>query len=481
MKKEKKQRNFNHFSFYKKSKFKSSGITLIALIITIIVLLILAGVTIAAITGNESAMNKAVESKEKNEQGAELDAIKLAVVSSVTNGLDGYVETSSLKSSLTGLIQENPEDVIIGDGPWVVTSTLGRVYEINKNATINELTGLVLTPRNITLSIEGDTYEEKNITVRLIDIEGTLTWSDSTDIIDITPSSDGKSATIKAKKNGTETVTVTCSNGDSAECIVKVTKEMPLATSILQIDATAMTSSKKSPYVYYYSKDGNDENKILCRVLYNDSVHGLQIISDSSVESITLGKTDPLYTTGTTTEKAHNSYNNAIENLNNYAENYINKDDNIISDARCVGSVSNVTGNLFANKDDEILLTNPNNYSYLEPFVEKGYKWSDTHYGEEEGTDYYQMGQLGIRQITYQYWLASRYATYDRWGGTVFMRYVDNRNGGSLGSNQFFNIPTGDGKNYTLQLRPVFLITSSTRISGGTGISTDPYILEAGE
>ena len=41
------------------------GITLIALIITIIVLLILAGVTIAAITSNESAPNKAVEARKK--------------------------------------------------------------------------------------------------------------------------------------------------------------------------------------------------------------------------------------------------------------------------------------------------------------------------------------------------------------------------------------------------------------------------------
>ena len=40
---------------------KSKGITLIALVITIIVLLILAGVTINAIVGNESAMEKAAQ------------------------------------------------------------------------------------------------------------------------------------------------------------------------------------------------------------------------------------------------------------------------------------------------------------------------------------------------------------------------------------------------------------------------------------
>ncbi|MBO4292976.1 MAG: hypothetical protein J5881_01095 [Clostridia bacterium] len=167
-------------------------------------------------------MEKATEAREKDKQGTELEAIKLAVVNSVASGLDGFVDITSLKSGLNGLIQENPEDVIIGDGPWVVTSTLGKVYEINKNSIVNELTGLVLTPKSLTLTIEGDTYEEKTINARLIDIDGNLTWSDSTDIIDITPSADGMSATIKAKKAGTEAITVNCSNGDTAECAVKV-------------------------------------------------------------------------------------------------------------------------------------------------------------------------------------------------------------------------------------------------------------------
>ena len=102
MKKEKNQRNFNHFSFYKKNKFKSSGITLIALIITIIVLLILAGVTIAAITSNESAPNKAVEAREENDKGAMKDAAALKA----TNLIQEYMEKKYIsKQSLgTGIV-----------------------------------------------------------------------------------------------------------------------------------------------------------------------------------------------------------------------------------------------------------------------------------------------------------------------------------------------------------------------------------------
>ena len=42
------------------------GITLIALVITIIVLLILAGVTIATLTGDNGILTKAQNAKEKN-------------------------------------------------------------------------------------------------------------------------------------------------------------------------------------------------------------------------------------------------------------------------------------------------------------------------------------------------------------------------------------------------------------------------------
>ena len=44
----------------------NKGITLIALVITIIVLLILAGVTIATLTGDNGILTKAQNAKEKN-------------------------------------------------------------------------------------------------------------------------------------------------------------------------------------------------------------------------------------------------------------------------------------------------------------------------------------------------------------------------------------------------------------------------------
>lgn len=53
------------------------GITLIALVITIIVLLILAGITIALITSNDSAPSKATEAKIMQDVGAAKDSLAI--------------------------------------------------------------------------------------------------------------------------------------------------------------------------------------------------------------------------------------------------------------------------------------------------------------------------------------------------------------------------------------------------------------------
>ena len=62
-----------------------NGITLIALVITIIVLLILAGVTIATLTGDNGILTKAQNAKEKNAQKTVEEQINLAVQASRIN------------------------------------------------------------------------------------------------------------------------------------------------------------------------------------------------------------------------------------------------------------------------------------------------------------------------------------------------------------------------------------------------------------
>ena len=68
---------------------KNQGITLIALVITVIVLLILAGVTIATLTGDNGILTRTSESKEKTEEAQEKEGLKLEITEA-RSGEDGY-------------------------------------------------------------------------------------------------------------------------------------------------------------------------------------------------------------------------------------------------------------------------------------------------------------------------------------------------------------------------------------------------------
>ena len=82
-----------------KTKFKNAkGITLIALVITIIVLLILAGVTIATLTGDNGILGKANDAKTQTEQAKEDENLKIAIAGSY--GTDGKLNLKDLKDNL---------------------------------------------------------------------------------------------------------------------------------------------------------------------------------------------------------------------------------------------------------------------------------------------------------------------------------------------------------------------------------------------
>jgi len=59
---------------------RKNGVTLIALVITIIVLLILAGVTIAMLTGDNGIISKAQKAKDSTEEAKERENAELKVV-----------------------------------------------------------------------------------------------------------------------------------------------------------------------------------------------------------------------------------------------------------------------------------------------------------------------------------------------------------------------------------------------------------------
>ena len=112
------------------------GITLIALVITIVVLLILAGVTIATLTGENGILTKATEAKTNTEIASEKEAIGLAYNASKTNNKGGDVTDQNLNDEFD-INGTNAKAIDNGDGTiTVIFNDSLREYTIASDGNI---------------------------------------------------------------------------------------------------------------------------------------------------------------------------------------------------------------------------------------------------------------------------------------------------------------------------------------------------------
>ena len=249
-------------NFYKNKK----GITLIALVITIIVLLILAGVTIATITSNESAPNKAVEARQKNEEGAAKDAATLLVAGKIQSYYEAkYVDrTSNAGTILTYLEEElSTSKNVTTDGYKIVVAG-GRITATKTGETAAFVQGTVSSEGVITwidpvpitsigafTPANPEVGEGREITLSVAinaDATDSVIWSSKDETVATVVSSGQNTATVTGVvgKAG-ETATITAKNADnskSAEVTVTV------------IEAPVEASAKTSYVGYYAEVDG---------------------------------------------------------------------------------------------------------------------------------------------------------------------------------------------------------------------------------
>ena len=185
-----------------KTKKNTRGITLIALVITIIVLLILAGVTIAALSGDNGILKRAAESKTKTEKEDALEQLKLSIMTATTEGL-GVPDKTVLRNELTkaGFVVKTEGD----DLPWEVTSGK-NIFTINEDLTIDQVSGIGLSKKEVKLY----NGESETITASLTEgVVGAITWESSNRNVatvengKITATGTSGEATITAKVSGT--------------------------------------------------------------------------------------------------------------------------------------------------------------------------------------------------------------------------------------------------------------------------------------
>ena len=93
-----------------------NGITLIALVVTIIVLLILAGISISMLTGQNGILNRAIEAKEKTQVANEKETVNMAAMEALTEG-KGTITKEILTKTMKSYLGKNDVE-LTGNGPW---------------------------------------------------------------------------------------------------------------------------------------------------------------------------------------------------------------------------------------------------------------------------------------------------------------------------------------------------------------------------
>ena len=120
-------------------KKNERGITLIALVVTIVVLIILAGISISMLTGENGIITRAQESKIQTEIGKEKEYITLSVSAirgdKIAKGDTSEITNGELQNEINNYTNEA---TVTGSGTLIVTYESGRSYEVEQDGSITQ-------------------------------------------------------------------------------------------------------------------------------------------------------------------------------------------------------------------------------------------------------------------------------------------------------------------------------------------------------
>ena len=206
-----------------------SGITLIALVITIIVLLILAGVTIATLTGDNGILTKAQSAKKASTDAEIEEKVKLAVIASKINE-SNTVDTDELTTELNNQFGDDGwEKTEIDENTWKVTVN-GKSYKIDlTTGAIEKVTGIIVSA-NPCKVLAGKTA---TITATLegIDKTGDISFTVSgvsATISNVNQTENGATATVTIAEDATENIEIEgkLDEEHKSKCTIKVIQDV---------------------------------------------------------------------------------------------------------------------------------------------------------------------------------------------------------------------------------------------------------------
>jgi len=245
------------------------GITLIALIITIVVLLILATVAISSIT-NDGILDKAQDAASTYEIAQEKEKLQMAALERFLTNSTGNLTLENQLASIYG--EENVQ--LNADNSVTVTTESGNKYIVTEDGNATLLDGSVQEPEAAIISVSLDKTEitkeinhgetaTESITATLNNASGTLTWlSSDTDVAEIV-TTEGNTRTIEIKKAGTATITVKYAENTSIGAVCTINVIEKTGHSYTETGRVAATCTTTGTVTYTCGACGDTYNETL--------------------------------------------------------------------------------------------------------------------------------------------------------------------------------------------------------------------------
>ena len=209
----------------KKNIHNIRGITLIALVITITVLLILSGVTIAALAGDNGILSRATDAREQTDIAEEKEKVVLAAQAALIDNNGREILQQNLEKELENGFGKNKYSVEEGEhngeqGYIVTITDTGRRYFVSKNGNVEQMIPAPIVTHTINPDTQVDEGEKITITINATATEGEITKitkPDGTSVENTT------TTTYEVEENGEYKFIVEQSNGGKTTYTVEIT------------------------------------------------------------------------------------------------------------------------------------------------------------------------------------------------------------------------------------------------------------------